>query len=137
MKPGALVLSLLLLVAAVAGAATAADSDSSGVAGWLKPKSAKSGGKPTTRNVSAAGSKPSMMTNITNAPKRFVSSTKTLLSPKKSQSAPAKRSTASSRVSSKSNPPQSPGFFKSLFSPEEPPPPKTVGDWMKLKQVRP
>jgi hypothetical protein len=131
----ALVLALLLVTALVVKPATAASGDTAGVSGWLKSNPANNGGKSKSKNVAPA--KPSMMTNITNAPKRFVSSTKNLLTPKKAPPAPAKHSTTSSRTISKSNPPQSPGFFKSLFGSEPPPPPKSVGEWMKLEQVKP
>jgi hypothetical protein len=29
------------------------------------------------------------------------------------------------------------GFFKSMFNPEPPPPPKTIKEWMSLKQIHP
>jgi hypothetical protein len=32
---------------------------------------------------------------------------------------------------------EKPGFFKSLFQPEPPPPPKTIKDWMSLERVQP
>ncbi len=32
---------------------------------------------------------------------------------------------------------EKPGFFKSLFQPEPPPPPKTIKEWMSLKKVQP
>lgn len=60
--------------------------------------------------------------------------------PKKpvSKSQPAPKRNGSSTAQSAKNP-KAPkqGFFKSMFNPDPPPPPQTIGDWMKLKQIRP
>jgi hypothetical protein len=40
-------------------------------------------------------------------------------------------------VRPKSSKQEKPGFFKSLFQPEPPPPPKTIKEWMSLKRVQP
>ena len=32
---------------------------------------------------------------------------------------------------------EEPGFFHKLFHPEPPPPPKTIDEWMSLKQIHP
>ncbi len=98
--------------------------------GGHKPRSAN-----TTNTGASASSKASQaIASVAAAPKRLMAGTKSLFVSKKAQ-APAKHST----VTRRSKPPKQPepGFFQSLFGSTEPPPPKTVGDWMRLDPVRP
>ena len=74
----------------------------------------------------------SLATKMSNSTKRLASNTKDMLTPKKSSSRDTKVV-----QSSKTSREQKPGFFKSMFSPEPPPPPKTIKEWMSLKQVHP
>ncbi len=71
---------------------------------------------------------------ITSAPKRFVSSTKNMLTPKKTVTRKS-GTTGIQRAKSASNEKQ--GYFKSLFTSQPPPPPKTINEWMSLKQIHP
>jgi hypothetical protein len=57
-----------------------------------------------------------------------------MLTPK---SQPAKNNSTTSMQASKNLKEPQQGFFKSLFNPEPPPPPQTIKDWMKLKQIHP
>lgn len=88
-----------------------------------------------TSNTTGASKTPQVIKSITDAPKRLVSSTKSMLTPKSSTT--AKRSGTTSGQSSKNSQDAKPGFFKSLLNPEPPPPPRTIQDWMKLKQIHP
>ncbi len=77
---------------------------------------------------------PQGIARITAAPKRFVSSTKNMLTPKKNVT---RKSGTTGIQRAKSSRDEKPGYFKSLFTSEPPPPPKTINEWMSLKQIHP
>jgi len=77
---------------------------------------------------------PSVLTKMSNTTKRAVNNTKNALTPKKTV---AKNTGATKTYKPKAVKEEKPGFFKSLFNPEPPPPPKTIKEWMSLKQIHP
>lgn len=81
---------------------------------------------------------PTVLDKMSAGTKRFVSNTKDALTPKKlTAKKPAKKSgTSTARKAKRPEPPKQ-GFFKQLFNPDPPPPPKTVEEWMSLEQVHP
>lgn len=80
-------------------------------------------------------SKPTVITKMTNSTKRLVSNTTNKLTPKKN--AATKKSGTTAVYPKQTNKDEKQGFFKSMFNPEPPPPPKTVKEWMQLKQIHP
>jgi hypothetical protein len=88
---------------------------------------------PTHTVASTTQSKsPSVVTKMSAGTRRLANNTKSMLTPKK----PATRGTKVVQSSKKATD-EKPGFFKSMFAPEPPPPPKTIKEWMSLKQVHP
>jgi hypothetical protein len=117
------------------GMSLQAASDSSSGGSWLPFSSSAS--KPVkTKKVSSTGSTPSAVTNLSKGTKQIVTSTKNVLTPKKPQSV-RKSGTTGGQIAKNPKPADKPGFFKSMFHPEPPPPPKTIKEWMSLKQVHP
>jgi hypothetical protein len=88
----------------------------------------------TPMNVASTSTSksPSLVTRMSDSTKRFASGTKNLFAPKKSTSRGVK-SVQASKVAKD----EKPGAFKSMFTPDPPPPPKTIKEWMSLKQVHP
>ena|SRR5262245_13482313 len=86
------------------------------------------------RDSRAAEATPTVLTKMTDGTKRFVSSTTNMFAPKKHVTRKS-GTTAIHRAKVPERPKQ--GFFQQLFKPEPPPPPKTVKEWMSLKQVHP
>ena len=129
-------LSLLALVSIVNSRALAADSSPSGSRdNWFSFGSNSDSKAAKTKKVSNASStttSPSVIKQMADAPKRLVSNTKSMLTPK---SKPAEKSVP---IPTAKNPKESQqGFFKSMFNPDPPPPPQTIKEWMKLKQIHP
>ncbi len=123
--------SLLVFQGLTAQAASEASSGGS----WLP--FGNSASKPAkTRKVSSKSSSPSAVTNLSNGTKNLVTSTKNILTPKKQPSV-RKSGTAGLQVAKGAKSADKPGFFKSMFHPEPPPPPKTIKEWMSLKQIHP
>ena len=102
-----------------------------------KPAGTKYTTKKTTSSKHPAA-KPSVVDNMTAGPKKFYSSAKSMVTPSSKTSAASKkpqnvkRSTSSSAAT---NP--KPSGIKSWFVPEQPPLPRTVGEWMAQKRVEP
>ena len=84
-------------------------------------------------NTKGANNTPTVFAKMSSGTKRFVNSTKSIFSPKKSSS---KSSHSATGLVSRHKPPE-PGFFHKLFHPEPPPPPRTIDEWMSLKQIHP
>jgi hypothetical protein len=117
------------------GLTARAASDASSKGSWL-PFSDSASKAAKTKKVSSNSSTPSVVTNLSNGTKHFVTSTKNILTPKKQPSV-RKSGTTGMQVAKDSKPADKPGFFKSMFHPEPPPPPKTIKEWMSLKQIHP
>lgn len=93
-----------------------------------------SGEKSSIAAKSSGSSTTPIISSFSRGTKKLVSSPTSLLTSKK-QTAVRQSGTTGLQVS---NPKQAkPGFFKSLFQSEPPPPPKTIKEWMKLKKVQP
>jgi hypothetical protein len=94
---------------------------------------AKAGGATKTAK-STSSKKPTMLTKMTTAPKRLITGTKNLLTPKK----PPQKKTGVVAIR-KAEKPQAPqqGWWGRTFNPKPTPPPSTVSEWMALEQVRP
>jgi hypothetical protein len=82
------------------------------------------------------GSTPSIGTKLTTGPKHIVTGTKNMLTPKKPQTV-RKSGTTGVQIAKSPKSADKPGFFKSMLHPEPPPPPKTIKEWMSLKQIHP
>jgi hypothetical protein len=85
-------------------------------------------------NTTTSAKKAGALTKASAGTKRFVANTKNLLSFKKSP--PTKRTGTVATHSARPKKDE-PGFFHRLFNPEPPPPPKTIEEWMSLKQIHP
>jgi hypothetical protein len=106
---------------------------SSGRGCWACPLGTKS--QPLTpQNVASTSTSksPSLATKMSDGTKRLASGTKNLFTAKK----PTSRGMSHAQ-SSKFSRDEKPGLLKSMFNPEPPPPPKTIKEWMSLKQVHP
>ena len=132
------ILFIALSIASIQAGAARAESDSS----WWCPFGCchanpdKPGASVTqVSNTSSAAKKPAVLTKVSASTKRLVNGTKNMLSFKK-PTAPVKRSGVIATHSSRPKQ-EAPGFFQKLFHPEPPPPPKTIEEWMSLKQVHP
>ncbi len=90
--------------------------------------------KASTPAKNTGGSSVPIVSSLSQSTKKLVSSPTSLLASKKQT--PVRQSGTTGLQSSKSKQ-EKPGFFKSLFYSEPPPPPKTIKDWMKLKQIHP
>jgi hypothetical protein len=121
--------ALLLVVWLLAGtAAVGGDTSSS-----LSRLGSKAAG--TTKSAkSTSTKKPTMLAKMTSAPKRLITNTKNMLTPKKP---PKKRQGVTAiHKDEKPQPPQQ-SLWGRIFDPQPTPPPSTVSEWMALEQVRP
>ena len=78
-----------------------------------------------------ASKTPTVFAKMSSGTKRFVNNTKNIFSPKKNS-----KGRSATGLVSRQKPPE-PGFFHKLFDPEPPPPPRTIDEWMSLKQIHP
>jgi hypothetical protein len=129
-----LVLSAMLLCATSAAAASDTSS-SKGAGSWFGFGGDSSKPAAKTKKVSNASKTPPVLTKMADAPKRLVSSTKSMLAPK--NPSPKKKGPETTLPPVRNPKEQKQGFFQSLFNPAPPPPPQTIQDWMKLKQIHP
>jgi hypothetical protein len=130
-------LFLALGLVAVSATTTHAAWGSSSVAGWFGLGNDKSKVVAKTTNVpgtSGTLKTPRVVTKMADGTKRLASSTTSMLSPKKITT---RKSGTTSIERAKDTKEEKPGFFKSLFHSEPPPPPKTIKEWMSLKQIHP
>jgi len=91
------------------------------------------GGKPVNGNAS---SKPGVLSTVTAAPKKAWNTTKSLLTPGKKTPVRKMTGLQSSREFHP-EPEKKDSWTKSLFAQDEPKPPQSVGEWMRLKQIKP
>jgi hypothetical protein len=87
-----------------------------------------------TREVSQSSRTPAVFAKMSDGTKRLVGNTKKLFVPAKP---PVKRRGVTATHPARRPEPPKQSFFKRLFNPEPPPPPKTVNEWMSLKHVHP
>jgi hypothetical protein len=90
-----------------------------------------SGDKP---KASAKTKSPTVVANLTDGTKRLVSSTTGIFKPK---TVTIRKSGLTGTKNPKKSDPPKQGFFQSMLHPEPPPPPKTIKEWMSLKQIHP
>jgi hypothetical protein len=112
----------------------AAEAQAASPLAWLGigRKSETQGARITS--VSKSQQTPTVLTKISQAPRQLVNNTKNLFVSKKQPS----RKGASTVIKRQPRTEQKqPGFFKQLFRPEPPPPPRTVEEWMSLEQIHP
>jgi hypothetical protein len=83
-------------------------------------------------NSGGSNKTPTVFAKMNSSTKRFVNNTKSIFSPKKKSS----KGKSATGLVSRQKPPE-PGFFYKLFHPEPPPPPRTIDEWMSLKQIHP
>lgn len=128
--------SLFLALGLVAlSAATAQAAWDSPFTGWFGSGKDKSVAKTSTAQRTSGKLKtPRVVTKMTDGTKRLASNTTGMLTPKK---ATTRKSGTTDIKRAKNSKQEKPGFFKSLFSSEPPPPPKTIKEWMSLKQIHP
>lgn len=112
----------------VAGADVARAEGSS----WFGLGKSSSGAK-TTKVSSTKNS--GMLSGVTNGTKNLVNGTKAVFTPKKKPSVRKGGTTAIHPA--KKTPTEKQGFFSSLVNPQPPPPPKTIKEYMELKQIHP
>lgn len=86
--------------------------------------------------VASSSKSPSILSKMNAGTKKMVTSTKNTFTPKSKKKTVAKTGTMTVRKA-KNAEQEKPGFFKSLFQPEEPEMPRTVNEWMSLKRVQP
>lgn len=123
-------LALVLAVWFTAGAAARADLPSPFA--WLRGNDSSVSTKSTK---GTGGRMPAVVTKMATAPKRLVTGTKNMLTPKKAARKTAKRGTVAVH---KAHPePEEQGFFGRIFNPQPEASPATVGEWMALEQVKP
>jgi hypothetical protein len=125
----AAILALAAICCAWSGAARA---DLWHPSSWLGRGRDKSSPVKTT-NVSQNTSTP-VLTRLTGSTKRLATNTKNLFVSKKPPA--KKRGVTATRKAEHPEPPRQ-NVFKRWFNPDPPPPPKTVEEWMSLKQVHP
>jgi hypothetical protein len=119
---------LLCLVWLVSAGSVRAAWDPLSLSRWLPGKSAqKAEAETETARVP-------LVKKMTGSTKRLVSNTTGMLTPKKTT---IKKSGTTAYYKAPLPPQEKPGFFKSLFQPEPPPVPKTIKEWMSLKQIHP
>ncbi len=127
------ILWLVSFVAVAAVEARAADSLTD--ATWQRDSSSSAASKKNSSKSAAASKSPAVMSKMTDGTKRFVNSTKSMLMPKKPTTT---RKGGVTAVHKKNPPPEQQGFFKSLFQPApKPQQPRTIKEWMALKQIHP
>jgi hypothetical protein len=116
---------------------------SAGKVSTYKP-TAKPTAKPTTRQAAKPGGlggisktlrQPFTTHKIANGARSLVSGKKPATASKARATGNKTKQATKAGYNRKAN--EKPGFFKSLFTPEEPPPPQTVGEWMKLPRLDP
>lgn len=117
------------------GLTARAASDALSAGSWL-PFSGSASKGARTKKVASNSSSPSVATNLSKRTKHFVTSPKDIFTQKKQPSV-RKSGTTGLQVAKDSKPADKPGLFKSMFHPEPPPPPKTIKEWMSLKQIHP
>lgn len=102
----------------------------------LSPSTWFGGGKTTlsTKPKSSLLKTPPVVSKMSDGTKRLLSSPTKMFKPKPK---PIKKSGTTNIIKAKRPEAEKQGFFKSMFSPEPPPPPKTIKEWMSLKQVHP
>lgn len=88
-------------------------------------------GKPVKRT---AEKKSSMLTSVSNAPKKLMASTKNAFSFNRADKSKPKKATGQQRVRRKKTTveEETPSFFSRWFKPEPAEPPRSVGEWMSL-----
>lgn len=105
----------------------------------LSPSTWFGGGKTTLSSKPAPKNSllkaPPVVGRMTDGTKRLLSSPTSLF--KKTKPKQVKTSGATKITKAKRTEPEKQGFFKSLFNPEPPPPPKTIKEWMSLEQIHP
>lgn len=124
----------ILAIALLAATARAEGWSLSGLNPFAKKpaRTGQRGGKP----AGAAASKPGVLSTVTAAPKKAWNSTKSLLAPGKK--APVRKTTGlQSSREFHPEPEKKDSWARSLFAQEEPKPPQSVGEWMRLKQIKP
>lgn len=127
----------LLLLIAMSFSAAPASAEPSSMARWFSFGKGKS--KPQAKTTNASGTSkstktPQVVTKMTDGTKRLVSNTTNIFTPGKTTT----RKSGTTGIEIAKKPPQEKqGFFKSMFNPEPPPPPKTIKEWMSLKQIHP
>lgn len=99
---------------------------------WLGFSKSKAHAAKTT-NVSHT-SAPQVFSKMGDGTKKLVSNTKNLFVAKKP---PVKKRGVTATHRAPKPEVQKQSFFKRIFNPEPPPPPRTVGEWMSLEQVHP
>jgi hypothetical protein len=145
-KVARLALSTLVSYALLTAGSACADgwSMSSLLPGKNDSSAAKSSGKTkySTKKSSASKhpvAKPSVVDNMTAGPKKFYNSAKAMVTPSSQTAANSKGRQNVKRTTSNSSAASSakPSGIKSWFVPEQPPLPRTVGEWMAQKRVEP
>jgi hypothetical protein len=122
----------LVVCCCVALAPRAHAAEASSPFAWLGFGRTKTHAAKTTNASHAAA--PQVFAKMGDGTKHFVSNTKNLFVPKKP---PVKtRGVTATHHPQRPEPPKQ-SFFKRMFNPEPPPPPRTVGEWMSLEQVHP
>jgi len=127
----------LSLLIAMSFAAAPAAAESSSMARWFSfgKGNAKSQAKTTNASgTSKSKGTPQVVTKMTDGTKRLVSNTANIFKP---GTTTTRRSGTTNVETAKKPEQEKQGFFKSIFNPEPPPPPKTVKEWMSLKQIHP
>jgi len=122
-------LSLVLAVWLVAGSAARAELPSPFA--WLRGNESSA----ATKTAKGTGSRATaVVTKMANAPKRLVTGTKNMLTPKK----PAKKSSKLGVVSVEKAEPETAkqGFLGRLFNPQPETSPATVNEWMALEKPK-
>jgi hypothetical protein len=124
----------LLLLIAMSAPATA---ESSSMARWFNFGKGKPKAQAKTTNAAGTSKStktPQVVTKMTDGTKRLVSNTTNVFTPSKTTT---RKSGTTGMEIAKKPPQEKQGFFKSMFNPEPPPPPKTIKEWMSLKQIHP
>jgi hypothetical protein len=99
------------------------------------PSSWFGGGNKSSATITERNKKgPGVMSQMADSTKRVLTYPTSKLAPKKK---PVKKTGTTAIIKAKRPEPEKQGFFKSMFAPEPPPPPKTIREWMSLKQIRP
>jgi hypothetical protein len=117
--------SLAIVVGIFAGLTAPAASGSS----WFG-----SGTGDKSKTTAKASKSPTVVAKMTDGTKRLVSNTTGIFKPK---TVTIRKSGLTGTKNPKKSEPEKQGFFQSIFHPEPPPPPKTIKEWMSLKQIHP
>jgi hypothetical protein len=105
-------------------------------ASWLPFSSSTPKPSKTTKKTASKPSKPGVVKNLSNGTKSLMTNTKNALTPKKTTTV-KKSGSSGKKASNNPKTPDKPGFLDSMIHPEPPPPPKTIKEWMSLKQIHP